>query len=479
MMEGLRVGLRLGVRLSAMSLAALAIGSCGDSTASDGTSSADGSAGTQGSASSEGTPTGDPTVGADSTASGDPTETMGSDCDPVGPWPDTVDAPYLVSRTATGQPQHGGGAPGLSADGRFVVYHSSSDPSGMPTELLFDVFVYDAACDTTVRVPFEHPEDPITEVVFPVISDDGSTVAFVSRDSNFDTQIFVYELATDTLELASLDEAGTPVLGSHDAPSLSADGRFVAFHTGDALVADDDNAEQDVYVRDRQAGTIERVSLTEAGEQATGASNWAVISADGRHVAFESWAALIPGTTLAPQVYLVDRQRGTIELVSGDPAAPSNGVAQRPSISGDGRFVAWHSSASDLVPDDGNGLDDVFVRDRQSGAIERVSLDGDGAELALPTAFGRVSDDGNVVLMTMGYFSVGGDDNVELWAKNRSTGVLTLVAKAPTGDVADADVVNPQLSADGRWAAFETAATNLLSPPKPGGTYDAYAAAIP
>lgn len=439
----------------------------GDQTG-DGTGSSDGTGGGDGG----GTGTDD------GSGTGSGTGDGGSDCEPVGPWPDAVEDPYLVSRTVEGEPLHSGGWPSLSADGRFVAYHSIANPTDEANDNLFDIFVYDASCDITIRVPFEHPQDPITEVIYPALADDGSAVAFASRDENMEIQILVYDLVADEIEIVSVDESGAPVPAANEIPSISGDGRFVAFHTDAALVAADTAEIADVYVYDRELEEIELVSLGTQGEQGNWGSVWPSISGDGRFVAFESISELVEGINLGPQIYVRDRQEGTTEVVSVPDPDTLAGGAVRPSISADGRYVAWSSSASTLVPDDTNGVEDVFVTDRELGTVERMSVTAAGEEFLVPASLGKVSGSGEVVVMIVGWFGPG-QETVQMWAKNRTTGELALLSEGPSGDPGDHNTVSPAVSADGMWAAFESSATNLISPAKPGATWDAYAAAIP
>src|SRR5207237_6168551 len=133
-------------------------------------------------------------------------------------------------------------------------------------------------------------------------------------------------------------------------------------------------------VHDRQTGTTERVSIDNAGNQANGGSTYAAISADGRFVAFVSSATnLVPGDTNGGQdVFVHDRRTGTTERVSVDSAGTeSNGSSERPAISADGRVVAFWSSATNLVTGDTNATSDVFVHDRVAPATVTTTLSFD------------------------------------------------------------------------------------------------------
>src|SRR5437867_3390116 len=147
------------------------------------------------------------------------------------------------------------------------------------------------------------------------------------------------------------------------------------------------------------AGTPERVSVDSAGNEGNGGSGGPAISADGRFVAFASYASnLVPGDTNGvADVFVHDRQTGITERVSVDSAGnEGNGGSSGPAISADGRFVAFASSASNLVPGDTNGVADVFVHDRQTGTTERVSVDSLGNEGNGSSANPSISADGRV-----------------------------------------------------------------------------------
>src|SRR5439155_1754636 len=184
-------------------------------------------------------------------------------------------------------------------------------------------------------------------------------------------------------------------------PALSADGRFVAFVSfATNLVAGDTNGATDVFVHDRQTGTTERVSVASDGTQGNAASAGAALSADGRFVAFHSYATnLVAGDTNgATDVFVHDRQTGTTERVSvSSGGTEGNGFSAAPALSADGRFVAFHNTATNLVAGDTNGKTDVFVHDRQTGTTERTSVASDATQGNGPSAGAALSADVGLV----------------------------------------------------------------------------------
>ncbi len=227
---------------------------------------------------------------------------------------------------------------------------------------------------------------------FSSVSADGRFVAFYSDASNLaagDTNgyrdVFVRDCQSGTTERISIDSGGSQGNNGSQTSSISADGTFVAFWSlSSNLVAGDTNGYPDVFVRDRQSGTTERVSVDSAGAQGNNGSQYSSISADGRFVAFWSLSSnLVAGDTNgSADIFVRDRQSGTTDRVSVDSGgAQGNGSCGFAlSISADGRFVAFWSYATNLVAGDTNGYPDVFVHDRQSGTSERVSVDSGGAQ---------------------------------------------------------------------------------------------------
>jgi Tol biopolymer transport system component len=183
-----------------------------------------------------------------------------------------------------------------------------------------------------------------------------------------------------TTQRVSVAAGGAQALGGDSTqPSISADGRYVAFASeATNLVPADTNGLTDIFVHDRDKGSTERVNVAAGGVQAVGGhSFYPAISADGRYVAFVSDAAnLVPGdTNNSWDIFLHDRQTGTTERVSvGGGGSQADAGSARPSISGDGRYVAFESGAMNLVPGDTNDVVDIFVHDRRTNKTTRVSL---------------------------------------------------------------------------------------------------------
>lgn len=330
----------------------------------------------------------------------------------------------------------------VSRDARFVAFTSSA-PDLVPgdTNGFVDVFVRDRTLGVTTLVSGTQSGAPSNDhaawtrfVDFPPIgavlevaptgisiTPDGRFVAFASRasnlvplDSNLRQDVFVRDLVNGTLERVSVSSSG--IQGDFDsfAPSLSADGRFVAFQSlATNLVTGDTNQRGDVFVRDRLLGTTERVSVSSTGAQGDDHSTWSIfhippaicsdcppilrrlrsqISADGRWVAFTSQSALLDPLVagVGPYAYLHDRAAHTTRNLT--PFA--DGGAGNPSVSANGRFVALVSAATNLGPADSNGSADVYRIDLALGTTTLESVDALGVQARGDANAVVLADDG-------------------------------------------------------------------------------------
>lgn len=385
----------------------------------------------------------------------------------------------LVSVDSAGNQADGPSTmPAVSADGRFVAFASAAGnlaPGDGNGER--DIFVHDRSTGTTDRVSVDSAGNQANaSSASPAISADGRFVAFVSAasnlvpgDSNGYDDVFIHDRETGATERVSVGRAGSQANDHSSLPAISANGRFVAFVSAAGnLVPGDTNSERDVFVHDRQTGITERVSVDSAGNQANVGSTSAAMSADGRFVAFASLALNLvqDDTNGESDVFVRDRQTGITERVSVDSdGSEGDGRSRSPAISADGRFVAFESEARDLVPRDFNRDQDVFVHDRQTGATERVSVNSAGKQTSNPSSSPAISGDGRFVAFEAGQGNlVEGDINrfLDVFIHDRQTGLTELVSVRNDGGQGNDHSGLPAVSRDGRFVAFWTWATNLV-----------------
>jgi len=271
-------------------------------------------------------------------------------------------------------------------------------------------------------------------------------------------------------ELVSVGLLGLAANGPTVSVSISADGRFVAFDSyASNLVFGDTNGVEDVFVFDRQTGTVERVSVTDVGQQPNGNCYSPSISGDSNLVAFVSSASnMVFGGSLVgiPQVYLRDRRNGTTVLVSGVGfGSAGNGFSDSPSISADGQFVAFTSFANNLVSNDGNFARDIFLSTVRTGLIERVSVDSQGNQGNGDSTSPSISGDGRWVAFASAATNlIPSDGNIfqDIFLHDRLTRETSLVSVSSLGVEADSASGDPAISKDGTAVAFASLASNLV-----------------
>jgi Tol biopolymer transport system component len=264
----------------------------------------------------------------------------------------------------------------------------------------------------------------------------------------------------------------SPACREPEASALAANGRFVAFQSfASNLVPGDTNDRSDVFVHDRLTGRTTRVSVSARGRQADGDSWGPSISGDGRLVSFVSDAGnLVPGDTngctdpttftLCSDVFVHDLLTGQTSRANvssrGAQSDPDPGYVTA-TISADGRYVAFTASASNLVPGDANGGEDVFVRDRVARTTTVVSVGPDGLPADASAGGGRpeVSADGRFVAFASGSSLVPADTDglFDVYLRDRRLATTTLVS-APPGDQGFDDFFRPFQSPDGRSVVF-------------------------
>ena len=294
-------------------------------------------------------------------------------------------------------------------------------------------------------------------------------------DSNGLWDVFVRDRTNGTTECVSVDPSGAPGNGHSGMDTgsylASADGRFVGFHSSASnLVAGDANGKADAFVRDRQTGTTELVSVDGLENRANDDSTPYSISADGRYVAFLSFATnLAPGAIGNGELYVRDRQLGTTECVSVDSSgALGNDHSQSAILTPDGRFVVFSSLATNLVAGDTNGILDIFLRDRQTSTTERISLNSFGIQANGICFWPRASADGRYVAFTSNASNLAGADSpppfgfFDVFVRDRQTGSTELVSANLSGQVGNSHSVFASITADGRYVAFASEASDLL-----------------
>lgn len=308
------------------------------------------------------------------------------------------------------------------------------------------------------------------------ISRSGRYVAFESRasdlgpgDMNNDWDIYVWDRKKDGKVRASVafggDAAGASGLNSH----LSANGRFVAFQSSDTDLVDGGDAgfDSDIFVRDLKQGVTTRVSVDSAGlEAAEGQSHNPFVSASGRWVVFQADAPLAPDddNELA-DVYLHDRKQGTTVRVSVDSAgAQVEGDSLGASVSANGRYVVFESTAPDLVENDLNGDNDIFLRDTKLGTTVRLSVNAAGEEGDNASTQAMISGNGRYVVFASAATNLDDEDgagNMDVFLRDLKLGTIQRVTVNGVGDDLDGNSSAPSITHSGRHIAWESDAPNV------------------
>lgn len=355
-------------------------------------------------------------------------------------------------------------AAGLNADGRYVAFTSeASNLVRADTNNSADVFLRDRRAGTTQRISVASGGGQGNHESFGgSITPNGRYVAFTSKASNLvkgDTarhsDAFVRDLRTGRTIRVSVSSKGVQGNRESSFPQISAGGRHVVFRSAATnLVKGDTTAEDEIFVRDLRTSTTERVSVSSTGAQANQFSAGAAISADGRYVAFVSYATnLVRGDTNgAADVFLRDRRtRTTVRVNVGPRGVQADAGGASVAMTPDARYVVFDSPATNLVSPPIARRGGVYVRDLRRGVTSRVADGG------LPA----VSDNGRYVS-----FEAASPERPQVFVADRRTGTVTAASTPANGGAPDGFSSQSSLSGDGRLVAFRSAATNLV----PGDT---------
>lgn len=375
----------------------------------------------------------------------------------------------LLSITHAGvQGNHNSSTPAISGDGRYVAFVSSSQTLAInKTTTVDEIFLRDNQTGILTRVTVTTTgADPSGASSIPSISADGRYVVFESSATNLVSGHGVGAYLYDS------QNGHLTYLVNGQSPLISRDGRFIAFtSTLSTLVPGDTNGKTDVFVMDRGSGQIERVSVSTGGIQADNGSGTTglAISATGRYVAFESSATtLVAGdTNTRDDIFVRDRQtQTTIRPSIASDGTQGNQTSSGGSISSDGRFVAFDSRASNLVPTDANAAVDVFLRDTQNSLTSLVSVSTAGTQAVVQSGNGLITPSGQFVTFDSADATlVANDTNAvsDIFLRDLVASTTSLVSLSSTGAPGDGASDQGTISDDGRYVAFRSASTNLVA----------------
>jgi cysteine-rich repeat protein len=378
-----------------------------------------------------------------------------------------------------------GATQALNADGRYALVESTStDMAVGKTTATVDLFLRDRVAGTTSWVSRDATGGQANAAVARGhLSADASTVIFDSTASDLVAgtpadgvrRVFVHDVGAGTTSLLAIPDPGgacSPAASCMRAQSVSADGRFVVFlsRATNVMSGGPTDGLDHVYLHDNDTSTTELIDVDSDEVASDGASGSAAVSADGARVAFVSNGTNLDPADVNPfdDVFLRDRVAGTTELVSrASDGTQGIGFNTSPSISADGRVVAFLSDDNSLVPGDTNGAYDVFVRDVEAGLTERVSVSSDGFQADAASQAASLSEDGRFVGFPSDAENLLAalDTNTErdVFVHDRATGLTERVSLRNGGGETTAQSTIPvSLSADGQITSFGSSDTLLV-----------------
>jgi Tol biopolymer transport system component len=347
----------------------------------------------------------------------------------------------LVSRRSDGAAGNGASSePSISTNGQFVSFSSTAiDIAGGhdPTNTTKDIYIYNVATGDVTLVSTNSSGGSLGQFsAEPNTNENGNFVAFTTPnnagnlingvlDTNSVRDVFLWNRTTGQSQLVSATAGGTAPNGPSFDPSVSPDGRWVAFRSeASDLVANDTNGKRDIFLRDMQTGQVILVSAGPGGAGANGDSDSPSVSRDGNVVVFSSLANNLTtddgdasnSEEAARDIYVFTRSTGTVTLVSRNQARTGSGdnASGEPSVSEDGRYIAFTSAANDLIAGDTNSASDIFVFDVQTGAMNRVSVSDTGEQGNGDSTDANVAPQGAFVAFTSAATNLvpaGGDAN--------------------------------------------------------------------
>jgi Tol biopolymer transport system component len=363
----------------------------------------------------------------------------------------------------------------MTPDGRFIAFvaYVTNNVPGFPARALF---LWDAQSALTQLVSGDLTNGVTAGSVcdWPVMDSSGRYVAFVTDATNLvsnsiagDYHLYVRDVLAGTTALLDMDTNGVGTgVGFATAPRMSTNGLLFAFESSDStLIPDDRNHDLDVLIRDISTNVSELVSarlplLSSASPNGQSVLSGLSVSRDGRYIAFSSDADNLVSNDMngVRDVFVRDLLTESNLLVSANMGGlPADNISGEPVISGDGRFVAFTSSADDIVPGDSNGASDVFLRDMVSGQTQLVSLDTNGVGSANgPSYAPAISLDGRYVLFRSRSSNLASGNfgtNENLFMRD--------VQKGTTSALTTSGVLGVSMTPDGQFVGFGLARSNL------------------